>query len=155
GRKDDQVKIRGVRVEPREIEDFIRRHQAIRDVAVVAQEDKSGQKYLCAYVVLNVELARGELREYMASYFPEYMVPSQVLVMEQLPRTISGKVDRRALPRPEELRSRKGARIAPKTAIEEVVMGIWMHLLGTGELSTDDNFFDLGGHSLLATQVIS
>lgn len=156
GRKDDQVKIRGVRIELREIEDLLRRHEAIRDVAVVDREDGGGQKYLCAYVVLKKQVAQAQLREYLAGYLPQYMVPSHVVLMEQLPKTTTGKVDRRALPNPEEARNkREGERVTPRTPIEELIAGIWGEVIDVGELSVEDDFFDLGGHSLLATQVIS
>jgi amino acid adenylation domain-containing protein len=156
GRKDDQVKIRGVRIELREIEDCLLKHEDLKEVAVVDREDREGQKYLCAYVVLKKEVARGQLRKYLTDFFPEYMVPSQIVVMEQLPLTISGKVDRRALPTPENVRGkRKSAEFELRTPVEEVLVGIWKEVLGVRNLNLDDDFFEVGGHSLLATQVLS
>ena len=156
GRKDEQVKIRGVRVEPREVEDTLRRHEAVKDVAVVDREDREGQKYLCAYVTLGREVKPGELRGYMSGYLPDYMIPTQVVVMDQMPRTISGKIDRKALPKPVEVEGQSfGKKMSPRTPIEEVVAGIWRQVLGTGQLGVEENFFEKGGHSLLATQVVT
>lgn len=156
GRKDQQVKVRGVRVELGEVENVLREHERVRDVAVVDREDASGNKYLCAYVVVEGSVGEGELREYAQGMLAEYMVPSAFIEMEKLPRTLSGKVDRRALPSIDQARSEGNFEyVPPRTAIEEVMSNIWCKVLGLGRVSVHDNFFVLGGHSLLATQVIS
>lgn len=156
GRRDQQVKVRGIRVELAEIESLLRGHEAVKDVAVVDQDSPDGSKYLCAYAVLGQEVEVGALRDHLSDYLPDYMVPSAFLIMDQLPRTISGKVDRRALPviRVAQANSDKNY-VAPRNPIEEVVAGIWSRVLGLPRVSITDNFFQLGGHSLLATQIIS
>lgn len=156
GRKDDQVKVRGVRVELAEIEGLLRMHEAVRDVAVTAREDRVGEKYLCAYVVQQKKVERRDLREHLIQYVPEYMAPSQIVFMDELPRTLSGKIDRRALPTPEQMRSKESAgAAAPRGPVEEMIGEIWKRVLGISELSRKDNFFEIGGHSLLATRVLS
>jgi amino acid adenylation domain-containing protein len=156
GRKDGQVKVRGVRVELGEVESVLRGHPAVVDVAAIDQEDLSGNKILCVYVVLGSQVSLGALRAYAAEYMPDYMVPSAFIVMDVLPRTISGKVNRRALPSAHQaLESQRGDHVAPRTAIEEMVAAIWMRVLGLRSVSIHDSFFQLGGHSLLATQIAS
>lgn len=155
GRKDQQVKVRGVRVELGEIENLLHQHPAVDDVAVVDYEDPSNNKYLCAFVVLNTGIELGELRSLLAAQLPEYMLPSVFLLMEKLPRTISGKINRRALPPPMGAAGRNGDWKAPRTPVEEVFEGIWARVLGVKRVSIDDNFFHLGGHSLMATQIVS
>lgn len=152
GRKDHQVKIRGVRIELPEIENLLRTHESVGDVAVVDREDATGNKYLCAYVVLNREVEPGELKRHLAKSLPDFMMPSAIVELDSLPHTANGKVDRKALPAPSADRK---TYVAPRTAVEEVVAGIWSEVLGIEQIGVEDNFFDLGGHSLLATQVIS
>ena len=154
GRKDQQVKIRGVRIELREIEDLLRNHQGVKDVAVVDLEDTSNNKYLCAYVVLAEQLESGALREHLSANLPSYMLPSAFVVLDALPRTISGKVDRRALPKPAQWRAQQEF-VAPSTPLEESVARIWCQVLNVERVGIHDSFFELGGHSLLATQLLS
>lgn len=154
GRKDQQVKVRGVRVELGEIENLLNQHPAVDDVAVVDYEDPSNNKYLCAFVVLNTGIELGELRSLLAAHLPDYMLPSIFLLMEELPRTISGKINRRALPEPMAARD-TGEWKAPRTPVEEVLEGVWARVLGIKRVSIDDNFFQRGGHSLMATQIVS
>jgi acyl carrier protein len=137
------------------VEDALRRHPDVRDVAVVDLEDTTGNKYLCAYVVAGGEVEAARLREHVAASLPEYFVPSAFVTLEELPRTISGKVDRRALPRPAEAHARRGEFVAPRTPTEETLAALWAAALNVERVSVDDNFFDLGGHSLLATQLLS
>ena len=156
GRRDEQVKIRGVRVELKEIENLLRRHELVKGVAVVDREDKSGSKYLCAYLVLSDETKLGEIREHLVKNLPEAMVPSSIVVMPELPLTLNGKVDRRKLPAPGEGRAGLDAEyVAPRNRIEEVIAGIWAEIIGIKQVGVDDNFFQSGGHSLRATQVLS
>jgi acyl carrier protein len=156
GRKDQQVKIRGVRIELREIEDLLQRHESVENAAVVDLEDVSSNKYLCAYVVLRKNADVGVLREFLAQNLPAYMVPSAIVVMDDLPLTTSGKLDRRALPTPAEAHA-KGQKdfIGPRTPVEESVADMMCQLLGVERIGINDNFFELGGHSLLATQLLS
>lgn len=156
GRRDQQVKVRGVRVELAEIENLLRRHEAVRDAIVMAREDSLGNNFLCVYVVLARELSVGVLREHLAELLPATHLPSSFVVMESFPRTVSGKVDRKALPAPAQaLRRRQAGFVAPRTPLEEVLAGIWARILGLDRIGVRDHFFELGGHSLLATQVVA
>jgi non-ribosomal peptide synthetase component F/acyl carrier protein len=157
GRQDQQVKIRGVRVELAEIENLLRAHPAVKDVAAIDRQDSGGHNYLCAYVVLETGAGTDELRELLAQNLPDYMVPSAFVVLEELPRTISGKVDRRELPAPgDAVAARQREYVAPGTQVEQLLAGVWAKVLGLGRpVGIHDNFFELGGHSLLAMQLLS
>jgi amino acid adenylation domain-containing protein len=156
GRKDQQVKIRGVRIEPKEIENLLRTHEAVKDVAVVDREDTPGDRYLCAYLVLGVKVEFGVLRDFLSSHLPALMIPSAFVEMESLPRTFSGKCDRNALPAPARARrARTDSFVAPRTATEETVAAIWKQVLGVEQVGVNDDFFDLGGHSLIITKVLA
>ena len=153
GRRDQQVKVRGVRVELEEIEDLLRAHEGVKDVAVIDRQDGSDFNYLCAYVVFSNGTDPAELRAYAAAWLQDYMVPSAFIAMDELPRTISGKVDRRALPA---VKSRQRGKLEPgRTPIEELLCGIWGEVLGLPEVGRAENFFELGGHSLSATRVMA
>ena len=158
GRTDFQVKIRGFRIELGEIESAIGQHPAVRQVVVSAREDKPGDKRLVAYVVVQPgqHLSATDARVFVKQRLPEYMVPSAVVELESLPLTPNGKIDRKRLPAPDYGlldSSKKGSK--PRTAIEEIVAGIWAEVLKAEDLSIDSDFFELGGHSLIATQVVS
>ena len=150
GRVDAQVKIRGFRIEPGEVEGVLRGLAGVSDAAVVAREESGGQVRLVGYVVGEVEVGalRGALRERL----PEYMVPSAVVVLDALPLTANGKLDRRALPAPER---GSAARVEPSTPTEALLVEIWSEVLEVEQVGVQENFFELGGHSLLATQVIA
>ena len=158
GRADDQVKIRGFRIEPAEVAAALARHPAIQDAVVVAHEVRPGELELAAYAVPSREPwpEPAELRAFLKERLPAYMIPAGLTLLAALPRTPTGKVDRRALPAPE----RGGApgrepAAGPETPTEELLVGIWQQILGVEPVGIYDNFFDLGGHSLLAPQVIS
>jgi acyl carrier protein len=156
GRRDQQVKVRGFRIELGEVEAVLRQHTGIREAVVLAREDEPGDKRLVAYVVWEREVGVSELREWLKQQLPEYMVPAGYVWLAELPLTANGKVDRGALPAPEGTRPELAdSYVAPRTAIEEVVAGIWSEVLKVERVGVHDNFFELGGHSLLATQVIS
>jgi acyl carrier protein len=160
GRLDHQVKIRGYRIEPGEIETVLLRHPAVLRAAVVAREDGPGGRRLVAYAVLDGGPERApavsELRAALEASLPGYMVPSAFVVLDALPLTPNGKVDRRALPAPGDDRPElAGAFVAPRTAVEEELAGIWREVLGVERIGIGDDFFALGGHSLLATQVMT
>jgi amino acid adenylation domain-containing protein len=158
GRVDYQVKLRGYRVELGEIEATLAEHEAVREAVATVREDRPGDRRLVAYIVPARDAAPqlGELREYLREKLPEYMLPSAVVPLKAFPLTRNGKVDRFALPEPDEAGAEAGNLfVAPRTPVEEVVAGIWAQLFGLKQVSTQANFFELGGHSLLVTQVIS
>jgi amino acid adenylation domain-containing protein len=154
GRMDQQVKLRGYRIELGEIEAVLSEHQQVSEVVVVARTDESGEQRLAAYVVGQV--SSRELREYLKQRLPDYMIPSAYVMLEQLPLTANGKVDRRALPEAEPGRGAVNAGyVAARTPVEGMMASLWSELLGVNQIGINDNFFDLGGHSLGATQLIS
>ena len=153
GRRDQQVKVRGVRIEVAPIEDLLRDHPAVAEAAVVARDDVQGNKFLCAYVVAKGTLEAGRLDEYLRGRLPAAMVPSLFVEMEALPRTLSGKVNRQGLPDPGGLP--RGEHVAPRTAVEETLCGIFSELLAMPRIGIRDSFFALGGHSLSATLLLS
>ncbi len=154
GRRDEQVKVRGARVELKEVENAVRGQAGVLDVAVIEREDGSGYTYLCAYLVLAEGVQTVAVAEGLEQELPDYMMPSAYVELEELPRTISGKVDRRALPAVG-VEGSGVEYVAPRTAVEELLVQSWEQLLRRERVGIDDNFFRLGGHSLLATQVIS
>ncbi len=155
GRRDQQVKVRGMRVELGEIENLLRKQEGVKDVAVIDREDASGYNYLCAYVVIEEGVKIEEINRVMEEELAEYQVPGAYVEMEELPRTISGKVDRRRLPRPGERRAGMEEYEGPRSEVEERLVGMWEELLGVERIGIRDNFFRIGGHSLMATQVVS
>jgi len=153
GRIDHQVKIRGFRLELGEIEAVLGRHPEVRDAAVLLREDWPGEHRLTAYAVPAGSRwpAVEELRAHLREHLPEYMVPAAVVVLEALPLTTNGKLDRRALPAPQ--RPPETAYADPEGETERTVAEIWKEVLRTERVGRNDNFFDLGGHSLLMIQV--
>jgi amino acid adenylation domain-containing protein len=158
-RKDAQVKIRGFRVELGEIETALNSHRSIRDACVIVRQVVTGDQRLVAYLVTDDEWVPTNelLRGYLQERLPDYMIPSAFVLLPQLPLTPSGKVNRRALPAPDEGTevSGGGHYEMPRTAMEELVSGIWADVLKVREVSVTESFFELGGHSLLAIQLIS
>jgi amino acid adenylation domain-containing protein len=158
GRLDHQVKIRGFRVELGEVEAALSRHPAVSEAAVITGQESSDAKNLVAYIACKAPdaVTVGELQAFLKTQLPEYMMPSVWFVLDALPHTVNGKIDREALP------TAGGARVGseeayepPRTAVEEVLAGIWASLLGYERVGRHDHFFNLGGHSLLATLLIS
>jgi amino acid adenylation domain-containing protein len=156
GRKDHQVKIRGFRVELGEIETALQKHGSVQQSVVVMRVDEPGEERLVAYVALKGGSQAGadELKGHLKGWLPEYMVPAFVVVLEKLPLTANGKVDRTALPAPEG-RPTAMKYEAPRSQLELVIVGVWREILKTEKIGIHDNFFELGGHSLLATRLIS
>jgi len=156
GRRDEQVKVRGFRIELGEVEATLRAHREVREALVMVRAENGGEKRLVAYVVgAATEGNGGELRQYLKQRLPEYMVPSAIVALSEMPLTANGKIDRRALPGPEHTRNESEPKEPAGNAVEELVAGIWSDVLGIGEVGRSEDFFELGGHSLLATQVIS
>jgi acyl-coenzyme A synthetase/AMP-(fatty) acid ligase len=152
GRLDNQVKIRGFRIEPEEIESALARHEAIRQV-VVHPQGEGLEKRLVAYVVFEPGhgLTSTEIRRFLRSRLPAYMIPNLVVELPELPLTSSGKVDRKALPGTEVTASRpSGSGSPPQTPEEKLIGEIWKALLKVEKVDREDNFYDLGGHSLLS-----
>ncbi|MDT7540866.1 MAG: hypothetical protein QOE33_770, partial [Acidobacteriota bacterium] len=157
-RADHQVKVRGFRVELGEIEAALAEHPNVTQAVVMAREDLADDKRLVAYMTGHdgPSLTGSVLRSFIRERLPEYMVPSSFIVMEAMPLTPNGKVDRRALPAPSPAHHAPETRDArPLTATEEVLAQVWADLLRLEEVRADDNFFELGGHSLLAMQLLS
>src|SRR5688572_15939064 len=154
GRRDQQVQIRGVRIELGEIENLLRAHDAVADVAVVDRKDTEGNKFLVAYFTSTNGAGSGQLREYLAERLPPAMLPSAFVEMAELPRTLNGKIDRKALPALELTQTKREDEAGTLTPIEEIVAGIWCEVLRLPAVSREGHFFNLGGHSLLASQVV-
>ncbi|MFB8138045.1 phosphopantetheine-binding protein [Streptomyces parvus] len=154
GRSDDQVKIRGFRVELGEVEAALTQLAGVERAVVTVRETAAG-KQLVGYVVpagADVAVDGGAVRGKLAVRLPEYMVPAAVVVIGELPLTVNGKLDKRALPAPE---FSGGEYRAPSTPVEEVLAGIFARLLGLPRVGVDDSFFDLGGNSLSAMRVVA
>ncbi len=158
GRVDEQAKIRGVRVEVGEVEAALVEHAAVREAAVIARPGDRGEPSLVAYVAGTAAAmpTAGELREFLRRRLPGEMVPATLVVLDALPRTINGKIDRRALPAPAPLTaSRREGYVAPRTETERTVADIYAGVLGLDKVGVHDGFFELGGHSLTATRAIT
>ncbi|NLT88084.1 MAG: non-ribosomal peptide synthetase [Pseudomonas lactis] len=155
GRIDHQVKIRGFRIELGEIETRLLEHDAVREAVVLALEAPSG-KQLVAYLVSDAEHAalRDALKAHLKAQLPDYMVPAHLIVLQSMPLTANGKLDRRALPEPDPEANRQ-AYVAPRSELEHSLAAIWCAVLNVEQVGLDDNFFELGGDSILSIQVVS
>jgi amino acid adenylation domain-containing protein len=157
GRMDHQVKIRGFRVELGEIESALNRHPAIRESVVLAREEGEGDKRLAAYVVpAGAAPTVTELREHLGRIIPEYMIPARFIFLTALPLTTNGKVDRRALPAPDDARPALEKNFTPpRNETERKLAGIWSEVLGVAQVGVLDNFFELGGDSIRSIAILS
>ena len=154
GRIDNQVKIRGFRIELGEIEATLAQHPDVGEAVVMVREDTPADKRLVAYMVTKEEVTSSDVRSFLKTKLPDYMVPSVFVFLEALPLTPNGKVNRRALPAPDTEQREKGA-IAPRTTTELQLCQIWSEVLKISTLGVQDNFFELGGHSLLAVRLMA
>lgn len=153
GRTDAQVKIRGFRIEPGEVEAVIRRYPGVEQVVVVAREEQPGDHRLVGYVKpLDVQIDLVALRAFIADHLPDYMVPTHLVQLKELPLTVNGKLDRMSLPAPKADRGTGGV---PRTMREGELCHLYGEILGLPAVGVNDGFFDLGGHSLLATRLTS
>ncbi|MEG4277142.1 amino acid adenylation domain-containing protein [Microcoleus sp. MON1_C1] len=169
GRSDHQVKVRGFRIELGEIEAVLSQYPAVREAIALVREDNPGDKRLVAYIVANSELRGGDgdttpthsefinhLRVFLKQKLPQYMMPSAFVLLEAMPLTPNGKIDRRSLPAPDTKTAEFESNFTePRTPDEQLIAEIWAEVLGLERVGIHDNFFELGGHSLLATQAIS
>jgi acyl carrier protein len=157
GRIDNQVKLRGFRIELGEIETHLAIHPRVHQAVVIVSGDEPGYQQLVAYIVAAEEAPTdNELRDYLRHKLPDYMIPSAFVVLEELPMTSNGKVNRLALPTPTGAQLATGKDfVAPRTDVEKQLATIWTEVLKRDRVGVNDNFFEIGGHSLLATQVIS
>jgi amino acid adenylation domain-containing protein/non-ribosomal peptide synthase protein (TIGR01720 family) len=158
GRLDQQVKIRGFRIELGEVEAVLNEQEGIKEAVVVVRQAANGEKRLVAYVVAatGTTAEASQWRAYMKERVPEYMIPSVFVEIAEMPLTVSGKIDRQALPEAESEGRAEGAGYEePRTAIEESLAGIWKQVLGVERVGIHDNFFELGGDSILSIQIVA
>ncbi|MES2299303.1 MAG: amino acid adenylation domain-containing protein, partial [Pseudomonadota bacterium] len=157
GRNDFQVKIRGFRIELGEVEARLAACDGVREAAVLAREDRPGDKRLVAYLVAQdgAQLAASELRTRLSTSLAAHMVPAAFVVLDAFPLTPNGKLDRRALPAPDQAAVAARAYEAPQGALETTIAAIWQDLLGLAQVGRRDDFFALGGHSLMAVQLVT
>jgi acyl-coenzyme A synthetase/AMP-(fatty) acid ligase len=158
GRVDHQVKVRGFRIEPGEVESVLRQHKDVGEAIVIVKEGAGGEKRLVAYVTSRTGQSPDlkEMVGLLKERLPDFMIPSDIVVLDGLPRTPNGKLDRKALPEPSRLRPELGELfVPPQTELEQTIASVWQEVLALERVGAQDNFFDLGGHSLLMVQVQS
>src|SRR4029078_2194012 len=157
GRKDHQVKVRGYRIEPGDIEAALTALAAVRDAAVERRDRGAGGAYLAAYVSLRDQTTTGaQVLEQLAATLPDYMIPATCTVLAELPLTANGKIDRKALPPPDDAaRPGDAPYAAPRTTAEQALAAIWGDVLGVDGPGLHDNFFAVGGDSILSMQIVS
>ncbi len=155
GRVDFQVKIRGFRIELGEIEAIINNHKSVKSSAVIAVKDSYGNERLVAYVIPeSPDVDTEDIKEFLRDKLPDFMIPSVIVKMDAFPLSPNGKVDRKALPRPDHIELEQKI-VLPRTATEELIANIWADVLKIDKVGIYQNFFEISGHSLLATQVVS
>ena len=158
GRIDFQVKVRGFRIELGEIEAVMAQYPAIKEAVAAVREDKPGEKILVGYFVAQdntTEEETNQLRPFLKERLPDYMVPMQFMKLDTMPLTPNGKVDRKALPKPDNYQALAANYVAPRNDLEREVADIWAEVLGLEKVGIYDNFFELGGYSLLAIKIVA
>jgi len=156
GRIDGQVKVRGYRIELGEVEVALEKHAHIEQAVATVREDTPGLKRLVGYYVASKPISTNELRTHLAALLPDYMVPSAFVAVKEMPRSPSGKIDRKALPAPDLKRPDLDVPyVRPTSPVQEALASVWTGLLGIDKVGIDDNFFDLGGNSLLSIQCVA
>ncbi|RYE11766.1 MAG: amino acid adenylation domain-containing protein, partial [Sphingobacteriaceae bacterium] len=161
GRADHQVKLRGYRIEPGEIEAVLQKQENVSQAVVVLREDQPGNPQLVAYIKAFERTENDEqfiinyLKTALKEALPAFMVPAQIVMLEQFPLTPNQKIDRKALPKPANLSAENPENTGPRTSVEKLVSDIWCEVLGRKSISIYDNFFEIGGHSLLAVQIMA
>jgi fengycin family lipopeptide synthetase E len=156
GRTDDQVKIRGYRIEPGEIEAIIQTYPGISTVIVIARAVKDSEKQLIAYIVAESPVNQQELHSWLTGRVPPYMLPVHYIMIDEVPLTLNGKIDKRKLPAPEDNATGNGIKYTgPRNETEKILAAIWEQVLGLDRVGVTDKFLDLGGHSLLAVRMAS
>ncbi|MCK5811275.1 MAG: amino acid adenylation domain-containing protein [Clostridiales bacterium] len=154
-RLDSQIKINGYRVELQEIEKSIARFNGIKDVVVIDFDDNHQNKYLCAYLIYDEKISLPSLRNALKETLPRYMIPSYFVEIDHIPLTLSGKIDKKRLPKPNTHKDFKKKTIAPRNKSEKLLHTIWCDLLKSASIGIDDDFFEMGGDSLAAIQMVS
>ncbi len=157
GRADQQVKLRGHRIELGEIEAALDAHPAVLQSAVVLQEDARGEKRLIAYAVFEPGslLTVSLMREFLKDRLPDYLIPSALMQLDEMPLTPNGKIHRKGLPAVEQINAGERIPEPPRSRVEEALCWMWAEILGVEEVGIHDNFFEIGGHSILASQLVS
>ena len=157
GRQDTQIKLRGYRIELEEVGEVLRQCPVVKEAVVLCREDRPGEKQLVAYVVAAGKMEGSDLRTFLDKRLPEYMIPGGFVMMEALPITPNGKIDKMRLPMPTQILKHLSSKNGPVllTPLENQLMAIWQQTLGSREISIHDNFFELGGHSLMAANIFS
>jgi amino acid adenylation domain-containing protein len=156
GRLDRQVKIRGVRIELGELENYLLQHPAIQAAVVIAEGNPENLQLIAYWVSRQESPTRSEIRRFLLRFVPEVMVPTVLIQLDRLPLTPNGKIDRRALPAPDlSISLDESSYLAPRTPLEQILLGIWREILPSDRLGIRDSFFEMGGHSLLAVQLFS
>jgi len=153
GRIDKQIKIRGIRIETEEIESIILENPEIKEVVVVACEEKEDDSFLCAYYTGSERITKEILRRELEKKLPDYMIPSYFVYLTVLPCLTNGKLDRQALPQPKTVLDLTKTYIAPQNEIEAKLQRIWQETLGIEKIGTNENFFEIGGDSLKAVKI--
>ncbi|RKI15374.1 amino acid adenylation domain-containing protein [Corallococcus sp. AB030] len=154
GRVDHQVKVRGFRIEPGEVEAALRLQSSVQEAVVMVREDVPGDRRLVAYVTASEPLTAPMLRAHLKDHLPAHMLPSAIVVLDAMPLTTNGKVERKALPDPRDCPGAEEDFVAPETALEQTVARVWADVLRMDAVGATADFFELGGQSLLATQAI-